>query len=217
MKIPGAVDSNALVNKSVKKTAVKNKSAKKTAVKKKATKKVSKKKTVKKSHSSVTKKAVFIPHCTSLKPGNIAPSFEAKDQSGNIISSNDYKGKKIVLFFYPQDSTPTCTVEACNLRDEYKLLSKKNIVVLGVSPDDEKSHLKFATRNNLPFPLLADTDMKIIRAYDVWGIKQFMGKIYDGILRTTFIIDENGIIQHVITKVKSKEHGKQILDLIELE
>lgn len=166
--------------------------------------------------TSISKKdedSKFVPHSTSLKPGDKAPMFKAKDQNGQSISLTDLKGKTVVLFFYPKDSTPTCTVEACNLRDEYKLLSKKNLVVLGVSADDEKSHLKFATKNNLPFSLLADTDMKIIKDYDVWGIKQFMGKIFDGILRTTFVINEKGIISHVITKVKSKEHAQQILEL----
>lgn len=155
----------------------------------------------------------FVAHTTSLKEGLKAPAFEAQDQHGNTISSKDLKGKTIVLFFYPQDNTPTCTVEACNLRDEYKLLSKKNYVVLGVSPDDIKKHQKFATKFELPYSLLADTDMKIIKAYDVWGIKKFMGRIYDGLIRTTFVIDEKGIIKHIIRDVKSKEHAQQILGL----
>ena len=181
--------------------------------KKKAAKKPVKKETTKASKRSTNDKEVFKPHSTSLKPGDKAPDFSAKDQNGKSISLADYKGKTVVLYFYPKDNTPTCILEACSLRDEYKLLSKKNLVVLGVSADDEKMHMKFATKNNLPFSLLADTDMKIIKNYDVWGIKQFMGRIFDGILRTTFVIDEKGIIQHVITKVKSKEHGKQILEL----
>ncbi|MDF2453648.1 MAG: nth [Bacteroidota bacterium] len=155
----------------------------------------------------------FIAHSTSLKPGDKAPSFSAKDQNGKMISSKDLKGKNVVLYFYPKDNTPTCTLEACSLRDEHKFLSKKNFVVLGVSADDEKMHQKFATKFNLPFSLLADTDMSIIKAYDVWGTKRFMGRIYDGIIRTTFIINEKGIISNVITDVKSKEHGKQILEL----
>jgi peroxiredoxin Q/BCP len=172
---------------------------------------VSKKTSTKQEKSSDKK---FVPHSTSLKIGDKAPVFKSKDQHGKTITLADFKGKNVVLYFYPKDSTPTCTIEACNLRDEYKLLNKKNLIVLGVSADDEKMHLKFATKNNLPFSLLADTDMSIIKAYDVWGTKQFMGKIFDGILRTTFIIDEKGIIKQVITKVKSKEHGKQILELI---
>lgn len=155
----------------------------------------------------------FVAHSTSLKPGDKAPNFKAKDQNGKTISLGDLKGKNIVLYFYPKDNTPTCTLEACSLRDEHHYLAKKNYIVLGVSADDEKMHLKFATKYDLPFSLLADTDMAVIKAYDVWGTKKFMGKIYDGIIRTTFIINEKGIIENVITDVKSKEHGKQILSL----
>jgi endonuclease-3 len=162
---------------------------------------------------SVSKKIKFIPHKTKLLTGDKAPDFSAYDQNGNLISLKKLKGKKVILYFYPKDSTPTCTIEACNLRDEYKLLNKQNFVVLGVSADDEKSHKKFAERNNLPFSLLVDSDKKIINDYDVWGTKQFMGRIFDGILRTTFIINEKGIISSVITDVKSKEHSKQILSL----
>ncbi|MES2567618.1 MAG: thioredoxin-dependent thiol peroxidase [Bacteroidota bacterium] len=155
----------------------------------------------------------FIAHSTSLKPGDKAPAFSAKDQNGDVISLKDFKGKNLVLYFYPKDNTPGCTLEACSLRDEHKYLSKKNYVVLGVSADDEKMHKKFANKFELPFSLLADTDMIIIKSYDVWGTKRFMGRIYDGIIRTTFIINEKGIIAHVIKQVKSKEHGKQILEL----
>jgi len=155
----------------------------------------------------------FIAHSTSLKAGDVAPAFSANDQSGKRISLADLKGKKVVLYFYPKDNTPTCTLEACSLRDEHAFLSKKNYVVLGVSADDEKMHKKFAAKYELPFSLLADTNMEIIKAYDVWGIKKFMGRIYDGIIRTTFIIDEKGVISEVITDVKSKEHGKQVLAL----
>lgn len=162
---------------------------------------------------SVSKKAKFTPHKTKLLAGDKAPDFSAYDQNGNLISLKKLKGKKVILYFYPKDSTPTCTIEACNLRDEYKLLNKQNFVVLGVSADDEKSHKKFAERNNLPFSLLVDTDKKIINEYDVWGTKQFMGRVFDGILRTTFVINEKGIISAVITDVKSKEHSKQILSL----
>jgi peroxiredoxin Q/BCP len=158
-------------------------------------------------------KTKFVKHSTSLKVGDKAPLFSAKDQHGKTISLTDLKGKNVVLYFYPKDNTPGCTMEACSLRDEYAFLSKKNYVVIGVSADDEILHKKFADKYELPFSLLADTDMKIIKAYDVWGTKQFMGKIYDGIIRTTFIINEIGFIEHIITEVKTKEHGKQILDL----
>ncbi len=181
-----------------------NEAPKKTAPKKSATKKAAIKK---------SSEGKFVAHTTSLKVGNKAPAFTAKDQDGKTISLTGLKGKNVVLYFYPKDNTPTCTLEACSLRDEHKFLAKKNYVVLGVSADDEKMHKKFATKFDLPFSLLADTDMTIIKAYDVWGIKQFMGRIYDGIIRTTFIIDEKGIISEIIRDVKSKEHGKQILAL----
>ncbi len=155
----------------------------------------------------------FVAHSTSLKAGDKAPTFKVKDQNGKAIVLADLKGKKVVLYFYPKDNTPTCTLEACSLRDEHTLLTKNNYVVLGVSADDETMHQKFAKKFDLPFSLLADTDMAVIKAYDVWGTKQFMGKIYDGIIRTTFIINEKGIISNVITDVKSKQHGKQIVDL----
>jgi endonuclease-3 len=155
----------------------------------------------------------FAAHQTKLKVGDKAPAFKAKDQHGKLISSADLKGKTIVLYFYPKDNTPGCTMEACSLRDEHKYFTKQNYVVIGVSADDEKMHKKFADKFELPFSLLADTDMKIIKDYDVWGTKQFMGKIYDGIIRTTFIINEKGIIKHVITEVKTKEHAQQIKSL----
>jgi endonuclease-3 len=163
--------------------------------------------------NSNDKKPKFIAHTTSLKVGDKAPDFSAKDQHGKTISLKDLKGKNSVLYFYPKDNTPGCTMEACSLRDEHTYLNKKNYVVIGVSADDEIKHKKFADKYELPFSLLADTDMKVIKSYDVWGTKQFMGKIYDGIIRTTFIINEKGIISHIITNVKTKEHGKQILDL----
>jgi endonuclease-3 len=181
--------------------------AKKNVAKKVATKKAEAIKTI-------SEKTKFIAHSTTLKVGTKAPAFSAKDQHGKTISLADFKGKNIVLYFYPKDSTPGCTMEACSLRDEHNYLNKKNFAVLGVSADDEKMHKKFADKYELPFSLLADTEMKIIKSYDVWGTKQFMGKIYDGIIRTTFIINEKGIISHVITDVKTKEHGKQILDLM---
>jgi len=180
-------------------------------LKAKPAKVVAKKSPAKKDTGASTKK--FVAHTTSLKEGIKAPSFEAQDQHGKTISLKDFKGKTIILYFYPQDNTPTCTVEACNLRDEHQFLSKKNYVVLGVSPDDIKKHEKFASKFELPFSLLADTDLKIIKAYDVWGTKQFMGRIYDGLIRTTFVIDEKGMIKHIIREVKSKEHAQQILEL----
>lgn len=148
---------------------------------------------------------------TTLKIGDKAPEFEAKDQSDKIIKLSDYKGKKLVLFFYPKASTPGCTAEACNLRDNYKVFQEKGYEVLGVSADSARRQQNFITKNELPFPLLADEDKKVIKAYGVWGPKKFMGKEYDGIHRTTFVIDENGILENVITKVKTKEHSSQIL------
>ncbi len=151
-------------------------------------------------------------HCTGLKAGDKAPDFKCRNQKGEIVSLKDFKGKKLVIYFYPKDDTPTCTTEACNLRDNYALLLKKGYAVIGVSADEEKKHVKFINKYNLPFPLLADVDMKVIRAYDVWGEKHFMGRIFDAIIRTTFVIDEKGILEKVITDVKSKNHTEQILE-----
>ena len=151
-------------------------------------------------------------HTTSLKAGDRAPNFKAKDQNGKTVSLEEFAGKKLILYFYPKDNTPTCTLEACNLRDNYSALKKKGYAILGVSADEEKKHLKFIEKFDLPFPLLADVDMKVIKAYDIWGTKQFMGRIFDGINRTTFVIDEKGKIEKVITDVKSKEHSEQILE-----
>jgi len=148
-----------------------------------------------------------------LQPGTKAPAFKAKDQNGNTVSLKDYAGKKVALFFYPHDNTPTCTTEACNLRDNYSALKNAGIEVIGVSTDDEKSHKKFETKHQLPFTLIADPDLKIVEAFGVWGLKKFMGREFDGTHRTTFLIDEKGIIRHVIGKVKSKEHAAQILEL----
>jgi thioredoxin-dependent peroxiredoxin len=147
-----------------------------------------------------------------LKEGDKAPVFSGKDQNGNLISLNDFKGKKVVLFFYPKDNTPGCTAEACNLRDNYAELTKQGYKVIGVSADSEKSHEKFISKFNLPFPLIADTDKKIINDFGVWGPKKFMGREYDGIHRTTFVIDEKGIIERIINKVKTKDHTAQILE-----
>ena len=150
-------------------------------------------------------------HETSLKEGMKAPDFKAVDQDGNVVSLKELKGKKVVLYFYPADDTPTCTTEACNLRDNHAKLKKAGYTVIGVSPDTGKKHKKFIDKYNLPFTLLVDEDLTIMKAYDVWGRKKFMGREFDGVIRTTFLIDEKGKIEKVITKVKSKEHAEQIL------
>jgi peroxiredoxin Q/BCP len=146
-----------------------------------------------------------------LKVGDSAPQFSVKDQDGNVINLNDFKGKKVVLFFYPKASTPGCTAEACNLRDNWEQFQEKGYQILGVSADTEKKQSNFKNKYELPFPLLADEDKEVIEAYGVWGPKKFMGKEYDGIHRTTFVIDENGLIEEIITKVKTKDHAAQIL------
>lgn len=148
---------------------------------------------------------------TTLKPGDQAPDFQSKDQDGNPVKLSDFKGKKLVLFFYPKASTPGCTAQACNLRDNWEIFKNKGYAILGVSADGQKSQQKFRDNYDLPFPLLADEDKEVINAYGVWGPKKFMGKEYDGIHRTTFIIDEKGNIEEVIDKVKTKEHTSQIL------
>ncbi len=149
---------------------------------------------------------------TSLKIGDNAPQFEAKDNAGKTIKLSDYAGKKLVLFFYPKASTPGCTAEACDLRDNYKTFLSKGYDVLGVSADSAKRQQNFINKNNLPFSLLADEDKTVIEAFNVWGPKKFMGREYDGIHRTTFVIDEKGVIEDVITKVKTKVHASQILE-----
>ena len=151
---------------------------------------------------------------TNLIKGDAAPYFSARDQYGKTRRLSDYKGKKLVIYFYPKDSTPSCTVQACNLSDNFSLLKKRKISVLGVSADSEKSHLKFTEKYALKFPLLVDSDRKIIDAFGVWGPKKFMGRDYDGIHRITFIIDESGRIHEVINKVETKNHAQQILDLL---
>ncbi len=148
---------------------------------------------------------------TKLKAGDKAPNFKAKDENGNTVSLADFKGKKLVLYFYPADNTPTCTVEACNLRDNFEVLRKAGYEIIGVSPDSAKKHQNFIKKHDLPFPLLVDEDHTIIKAYDVWGPKVTFGKAYDGLLRTTFIINKKGIIERVIDKVESKRHTEQIL------
>src|SRR5450631_4815433 len=146
-----------------------------------------------------------------LKEGDKAPLFTAADQDEKKISLADFKGKKVVLYFYPEDDTPTCTIEACNLRDNYKVLQKKGLVVLGVSPDEVKKHKKFEEKYKLPFILLADPEKKIIEKYGVWGEKNMYGRKYIGLLRTTFLIDEKGFIQKIFRKPKSKIHSEEIL------
>jgi len=148
---------------------------------------------------------------TTLKPGDKAPDFKGKDENGKEIKLSDFKGNKLVIYFYPKDSTPGCTSQACNLRDNYDLLLSKGYKVVGVSADSEKSHQKFIEKNNLPFPLIADTEKEILKAFGVWGPKKFMGKTYDGIHRTTFVIDEKGVIEEVIEKVNTKDHTAQII------
>ncbi|AZJ31266.1 MULTISPECIES: thioredoxin-dependent thiol peroxidase [Tenacibaculum] len=148
---------------------------------------------------------------TTLKIGDKAPNFESVDEKGNTVKLSDYTGKKLVLFFYPKASTPGCTAEACDLRDNYKTFLAKGYDVLGVSADSARRQQNFINKNELPFPLLADESKDVINAFGVWGPKKFMGREYDGIHRTTFVIDEKGVIEDVITKVKTKEHANQIL------
>ncbi len=148
---------------------------------------------------------------TTLKSGDKAPAFEALNQKGETIKLSDFKGRKVLLFFYPKASTPGCTAEACNLRDNYQELQSKGYEVIGVSADTEKKQLNFSEKYELPYNLLADTDRKVIEAYGVWGPKKFMGREYDGIHRISFVIDENGVIEEVITKVKTKDHAAQVL------
>ena len=148
---------------------------------------------------------------TTLKIGDKAPNFSVNDQDGNTISLSDYKGKKLVLFFYPKANTPGCTLGACNLSDNYERFVSQGYDVLGVSADTERKQANFRNKFNFPYPLLADVDKAVINAYEVWGPKQFMGRTFDGIHRVTFIIDENGVIEDIITKVKTKDHTNQIL------
>jgi len=147
----------------------------------------------------------------TLKVGDKAPSFEALDNAGNTVKLTDYTGKKLVVFFYPKASTPGCTMQACNLRDNYQSFLAKGYDVLGVSADSAKRQQNFIDKKELPFPLLADENKEVINAFGVWGTKKFMGKVYDGIHRITFIINEKGMIEEVIDKVKTKAHTAQIL------
>jgi len=147
----------------------------------------------------------------SIKAGNTAPEFELLDENGNQHSISEYRGKPLILYFYPKDDTPGCTTEACNFRDDYSAYQQAGVTILGVSPDSSKSHMKFKTKYGLPFSLLADEDHKVADLYQVWGPKKFMGKSYEGILRTTFLIDPNGQIVKVFENVKPAEHSAEIL------
>ena len=148
----------------------------------------------------------------TLKAGDKVPNFEVNDQDGNPVSISDYQGKKLIVFFYPAASTPGCTAEACNLRDNYAELQSEGYELLGVSADTEKKQTNFRNKYEFPFPLLADTEKEVINAFGVWGPKKFMGREYDGIHRKTFLIDENGVVERVIDKVKTKDHAAQILE-----
>lgn len=152
-------------------------------------------------------------HILTLKAGDAAPPFTANDQRGKPVSLSDFAGKKLALFFYPQDDTPTCTKEACNLRDNWSKLKRAGITVAGVSIDNEKKHTKFKEKYQLPFTLIADTSQQIVNDYGVWGWKKFMGREFMGTHRVTFLINGKGIIEHVIDKVTSGDHAQQILDL----
>jgi thioredoxin-dependent peroxiredoxin len=148
-----------------------------------------------------------------LKEGSKAPYFEGTDQHGNKINLSQFAGNKVILYFYPKDDTPGCTAEACNLRDNYDILLKQGFKIIGVSPDDEKSHKAFSGKYSLPFPLIADTSKKILNDYGVWGEKKMYGKTYMGVIRTTFILDEKGFIEKVISKVDTAGHAEQIYDI----
>ncbi len=150
---------------------------------------------------------------TKLQKGDKAPVFQATDQNGEEINMDKLKGKKIILYFYPKDNTPGCTAEACSLRDGYDDLLAAGFSVIGISPDSEKSHLNFSKKHNLPFHLIADTEKKILKDYGAWGEKKMYGKTYEGVIRTTFVISEDGNIEHVIPKVDTKNHAEQIISL----
>ena len=151
---------------------------------------------------------------TTLKIGDKAPAFDSKDQNGKRVKLSDFKGKKVVLFFYPKASTPGCTVEACNLRDHYQVFLHKGYAIIGVSADPEKKQLSFASKYELPFSLLADEEKAVINAYGVWGPKKFMGREYDGIHRLSFLIGLDGTISHVFNKFKTKDHHEVVLDIL---
>jgi len=148
---------------------------------------------------------------TKLQIGDKAPDFKGVDQNENSISLGDFAGKNLIVYFYPKDDTPGCTAEACDLRDNYQMWLEKGYAVVGISPDSVASHQKFATKYNLPFSLIADPEKQIIKAYGAWGMKKLYGKEYEGLLRMTFVINENGVITQIFEKVKTKEHTQQIL------
>src|SRR5690606_3592466 len=152
---------------------------------------------------------------STLQAGDRAPDFSGVDQEGRPVRLVDYAGKKLLLYFYPKDDTPGCTAQACSLRDEHMALRKAGYEVLGVSPDPVRKHGRFASKYQLPFRLLADEHKETANAYGAWGRKKFMGREYDGILRTTFLIDEQGVIEHVIAKVRTKDHAAQVLEIAE--
>ncbi len=148
----------------------------------------------------------------TLKRGDKVPNFSVNDQDGNLVSLSDYKGKKLVVFFYPKANTPTCTVEACNLGENYNALQDAGYEILGVSADSEKRQSNFKKKFDFPYPLLADTEKAVINAFGVWGPKKFMGREFDGIHRVTFLVNEEGVVDRVIDKVKAKIHSEQILE-----
>ena len=147
-----------------------------------------------------------------LNIGDIAPAINSIDENGEVITLSQFKGKKVVLYFYPKDMTPGCTMQSCNLRDNYQFLLENGYVVLGCSADSPERHLKFIAKHELPFSLISDESKEVLNAYGVWGPKKFMGRIYDGIHRTTFVIDEQGVIEKIFIKVKTKTHTEQILE-----
>ena len=152
---------------------------------------------------------------TTLKEGDKAPKFKGIDQNGNTVQLKDYAGKKVVLYFYPEDNTPTCTVQACNLRDNYAMLQKHGFTIIGISPDAVAKHKKFEAKFDLPFTLIADTEHSIIDAYGVWGEKQLYGRNYMGLHRTTFVLDEKGKIKKIFLKPKSKQHAEEIIEAMQ--
>lgn len=149
---------------------------------------------------------------STLKIGDKAPDFTGKNQNGKEVKLKDFKGKKLILYFYPKDNTPGCTAEACDLRDNYDMWLSKSYEVLGVSPDSEKSHINFIEKHKLPFDLISDPEKTILKAYNAWGEKKMYGRTYEGVLRKTYVIDENGVIEQIFEKVKTKDHTNQILN-----
>lgn len=149
-----------------------------------------------------------------IQSGIPAPDFELPDETGTLRKLSDFQGKPVILYFYPKDDTPGCTTEACNFRDDYSAYEEAGVVILGVSPDPIKSHVKFRDKYNLQFPLLADVDHKVCELYDVWALKKFMGREHMGVLRTTYLIDERGEIIHVFEKVKPAEHSAELLKIL---